>query len=489
MDDLNVAITILEEAVKSTPREHLALAPRLASLGNALLLRFEKTESGVMDDLNKAIARKQEALDCTANDYPIRPVHLFTLGNALLVRFERTLNPYDEALAIELMEEAALHISPVTASIRISAACRAAERVQHNDIVRASRLLKIAVELLPFVTPRAMNRRDRQAELSGFSGVASNAAALSLQCGGTEVESLQLLELGRGILAGSFIETRADIMLLESEHPSLATQFKQVRDELDSSSQGHVNPPILHANGIYIPSQIGTYHDAAKKFESTVETIRALDGFESFLRGPTEDELMKLAVHGPIVAFNVTSIRSDAFLVTTRSIKCVSLPLLLYPELEKKTKSFLEALGRLKLANYRETNMELLKILEWLWDVAVEPVLNELGFSETPREGTIWPHVWWVASGWLNLLPIHAAGYYKANISNNALDRVISSYTPTIRSLAYAREKSVKSPMVETVEALLVCMKQTSNAPSLEHVVEEVTTVCTALPNSIPSKA
>ena len=100
---------------------------------------------------------------------------------------------------------------------------------------------------------------------------------------------------------------------------------------------------------------------------------------------------------------------------------------------------------------------EMNAILEWLWDVAVKPVLDELGFTQTPSYDETWPRVWWVGSGLLNILPIHASGYHDSTPPQTALDRVISSYAPTVKSLAYARERAARANQVTSNEkAILV---------------------------------
>ncbi|MER7723089.1 CHAT domain-containing protein [Streptomyces sp. NPDC096323] len=53
------------------------------------------------------------------------------------------------------------------------------------------------------------------------------------------------------------------------------------------------------------------------------------------------------------------------------------------------------------------------------------------------HDGPGQPRVWWVPTGSLALLPVHAAGHRDG--SRTLLDRVISSYTPTVRSLNTAR--------------------------------------------------
>src|SRR5437016_4796016 len=76
------------------------------------------------------------------------------------------------------------------------------------------------------------------------------------------------------------------------------------------------------------------------------------------------------------------------------------------------------------------------RLLKWLWTVAVGPILHELGFTAPPDQNEVWPRVWWVRTGLLSVLPIHAAGYHDLGPSNAAIDRVICSYSPTVKDLA-----------------------------------------------------
>ena len=153
-------------------------------------------------------------------------------------------------------------------------------------------------------------------------------------------------------------------------------------------------------------------------------------------------ELKNLAENGSIVVFNVSQIRSDAFLVSASGIRSLQLPLLTFEDLLTFTDCFLTAIDTLTAQNYSDAKRKVHTVLEWLWDVAVCPVLDELGFSQTPTRES-WPRVWWIGCGLLNILPIHAAGYHESasNPPLCAIDRVISSYAPTVKSLAYARER------------------------------------------------
>lgn len=68
-------------------------------------------------------------------------------------------------------------------------------------------------------------------------------------------------------------------------------------------------------------------------------------------------------------------------------------------------------------------------------------MLNELNFISSPSENGVWPRVSWVAADLMGLLPIHVAGYRGRGSTQNAFDRIVSSYIPTIEPLRYDREQ------------------------------------------------
>ncbi len=79
-------------------------------------------------------------------------------------------------------------------------------------------------------------------------------------------------------------------------------------------------------------------------------------------------------------------------------------------------------------------------VLAWLWDAVAGPVLDRLGVRALSGEPL--PRLWWCVSGLLSFLPLHAAGYHDTrsdSVPQTVIDRVVSSYTPTIRALAHAR--------------------------------------------------
>jgi len=62
----------------------------------------------------------------------------------------------------------------------------------------------------------------------------------------------------------------------------------------------------------------------------------------------------------------------------------------------------------------------------------------------------------------MNILPIHASGYHDITPPQTVFDRVISSCTMTVKSLAYARETIERTGHVALREkALLVALPET----------------------------
>ena len=130
-----------------------------------------------------------------------------------------------------------------------------------------------------------------------------------------------------------------------------------------------------------------------KQYDNLLQSVRSLHRFENFLQGPSKSELLSLAKDGAIVAFNISDIRSDAFLIASDDIRCVHLPLLTSDSVRDYSKRFLNAINEQDPNRYRLATREANAVLEWLWDVAVKPVLDKLGFTQIPRDGA-WPRVW-----------------------------------------------------------------------------------------------
>ncbi|MFF3453113.1 tetratricopeptide repeat protein [Streptomyces sp. NPDC002730] len=506
--DRDTAIDRLQEAVETTPTDHPHHARYLSNLGNALQVRYER--GGTVADRDTAIDRLQKAVETTPTDHPHHARYLSNLGNALQDRYERggTVTDRDEAISAW---SRASEVESAAASIRVRAGLRAAGLLaQSGEAGRAADAAEAAARLLPQVAPRRLERSDQQHAVGGFAGLVGTAAALALAApGGTATEraerALGLLEAGRAVLLSQTLETRSDLTDLRTHQPELARRFAQLRNRLDQPPDQVVPPegsdagddPRLRQNHV-----VQDRHRLAEEFTATLAEIRSLADFASFALPPTIDELKAEAAHGPIVVFNISTHRSDALLLTADAVTSLALPDLTQAGVINQITTFRQA-QQLALSgadpSEREDGQAMLRdVLEWLWDAAAGPVLNALGHGGRPPaaedDGEVWPQVWWAPGGLLGLLPVHAAGYHTDPAHDlgrrTVMDRVVSSYTPTVRALRYARDQVLRQVADPSAagRTLIVAMPTTPGLPGhgrLRFVDDEAAMLQARLPDPV----
>jgi hypothetical protein len=219
----------------------------------------------------------------------------------------------------------------------------------------------------------------------------------------------------------------------------------------------------------------------AREWDELVEQVRQLDGFEDFLQPPRLDRLLPAAEAGPVVVVNVSRWRCDALIVTAGGVEVKELAGLTAEAANAQAHAYLDGLHEVEkavrlvyetrrridgaehpleaIAAYTEAKQllqdavdgceeMLLEVTGWLWDQVAEPVLDALGITGPPETGQPWPRMWWCPTGLLSLLPLHAAGHHTPQgreRHQSVLDRVVPSYTPTLRALLEARRNSSRA--------------------------------------------
>ncbi|KAH8796745.1 CHAT domain-containing protein [Hyaloscypha finlandica] len=406
IDDLNRAIEYIEIAVDATPQDYPIRAACLSNLGNWL------------DDLNRAIKYIDMAVDTIPQDYPNRATYLSNLGNRLVTRFDQTGSMDDLNRALSLYKEGwRCYTAPP--SIRIDLARQAANILTSLLNWEESSLLLQEADT------------DKQHMLADFAGLASMAAATALNAGKDAYHALQLLELGRGVIAGLLMEMRGDISDLKQQHPGLADEFISLRDELDAPVD-RTTSPISTDNTPSWEPQARRRREADQKFSELITRIRAQSGFDNFLLPPAAVELMTAADPDPIIVINLSSYRCDAFLIERDRIRVLELPGMKLKEVQKQARDLRSSR---RAASFHATSM-----LD----------LEELGFKN-PISDNSWPR-----------LPLHAAGRHALGSTETVLDRVMSSYASSVKALIYGRRHHVREPAGPMSDhALLVAMHKT----------------------------
>ncbi|SMF84783.1 CHAT domain-containing tetratricopeptide repeat protein [Streptomyces sp. Amel2xC10] len=493
--DLDEAIECFRRAIESTGGDVNRCAAAWSNLGIALRSRAERTSDTA--DLDEAIGLFRTAEQSVRATDHQRVLFQTNRAGTLMQKYERTNDPADRQQAVVALTEAAKAPSG-SPSMRIAAATRAAALLADSSAGSAADMAVMAVELLPQVAPRQLARGDRQRALGSLSGLASFAASLVLADSRAPEatrarRALQLLEMGRAVLLSQALDIRGDLTRLRRRDRALADRFVRLRSHLDLPPGPSPEPapsPTTHPGQ---PRGAGEHHRPrlAHALADTLDEIRRLDGFESFAMAPAVEELLAQARQGPVVVFNIGEHGGHALMVTSEGVDTLPLPELTADTTVRKAAEFRIAVQSITHGTDgglpTDPHGTMRAVLDWLWTAAAGPVLDALGLHCRPAGSADWPRVWWVPGGLLGLLPLHAAGQYSARSGHahrcTVLDRVVSSYTPTVRALAHARRRTPDRSA--SGRALVVAMPTTPGLPAdgrLDHVDGEVAVLRRHLP-------
>lgn len=491
--DLDESIELLRQAVEAAPDNDPDRAGWLSTLGTALRIRFEHTED--VQDLIDALDRLNAAVEVCAVHHPDRAQYLFNLGLALKAHFAITGSSEHFHAAIAAWQQA-------TKSEAAPAEVRATAAYQWGALAASNgrRVLALdgyaeAVAMLPLLSWRGLQRNDQLEQLGRWSDLTSDAAACAL-IAGQRRRAVELLEQGRAVIWSQALETRGDLTALEEAAPILAARIKQIRTVLDDvawdGTDAVADRPSDTISGIAAStSRAKLRMTLAHEWTELIDQARKLPDMPEFLRKPDATQLQRAATDGPIVIVNVSQYRCDALVVTADDIQVVPLRELELENVFEHTDRYLTILHRLE--QERESVDSLRELvdaaeettratLKWLWESVASPVLEALGHTRRP-DGDEWHRVWWCPAGPLALLPLHAAGYRREGPASGAsvLDRVISSYTPTLGALLRARHQ--RQPSSVRRELLIVAMPETPGQADLPQAEFEAEQLARLLPN------
>ncbi|KAE8381173.1 CHAT domain-containing protein [Aspergillus bertholletiae] len=481
LSDLKSAIEAQREAIKrdSHYRGDRSILIHNLSVGLAL---YQHT--GEPTDPTEAIKLSWEAVETASEYHPNRAMYLNTCGTFLKENYELTTQiiPGDKKPK-DLFLEAFRHESSPPLD-RIKAGENAFDcYISNGEWTQANSVARDVVKLFPLLVPRWLSQDDQQHLLKNISHFTSRAASAVLQANGPPLDALKILETGRGVIARCSIGLKTDISKLEKSHPSLHDEYTMLRRQLSLpsfstfSSAAEPSQPTLicrrrKAPGLLPPHITTTGPERAeilRRIEHLEEKIRTFPGFEDFNQAPSHASYAEFAMFGPVVVFNVTEQRSDAIIVAENDIYGLHLEQLRFQDLKANVARVIgyKRLSKGVPTTRPQRNRELQDILHWLWATAVHPVLTRIGlYSDKPR--SVLPRVWWVASGYMGLLPLHAAG----DATRRTMDYVISSYIPTFQVLQFCRERRRMSFREHEPKMLLVSAPEKLDRQTLKTNVE-----------------
>jgi tetratricopeptide (TPR) repeat protein len=506
--DLDEAITAERRAADLTPPGHTELPGYLSNLGASLRIRFTRTRNAA--DLDDAIAAGRRAAELIPPGHPDLAVILLNLGDSLRARFGHAGDTADLDAAITSWQQAN-ELTAGTPRTRLVVAERwAAAAADAHRTRQAADGFAAAVGLLPTVAWHGLDRATREDQLARWVFLAADAAACAILDNRPEL-AVELLEQGRSVLWTQALNLRGDLARLAAEVPGLAESLDRVRLILDSP----VPAPSPAAPGREGDSDTGPgrgrqQRDAAElrrrqaqEWDDLLSQVRALAGFEHFLApvpyAQLRASLFATSPGGSVVIVNVSRYGCHALIIDSgaEQPRVVSLADVTLDSATDRANTMLRALAGLTdpgraPADRGEDRLVLLGVLSWLWDAIARPVLTELGLTTDPElQERAWPRVWWCPTGPLAVLPIHAAGHHSRRPAaadpgrtECVLDRVISSYTPTLAALARARQSAPGAP----ARQLAVGMADTPGLLPLPSVPAELKVVAAHFPSSAGSQ-
>lgn len=457
--DVNQAVSNLEQALKMIPKssENSERLNILMSLARCYL--WKHGHAGAMADLESATKYAQDAANVTSPDDSHYLSVLEVLGSCYHRRFQVTKQDDDIRLAIETDEGALWHS---LSSVNISDVLEVAQRLLKAYILvknwhKGFQFAEYALELIPLYTPRYLQISEAQALLSKVNGLASLAAAFSLELGNDDQDTLATLERGRGVVADYLYDLRVDFdsRKFSGMDPEMRRTLVSNLGQLESPARDLDDRPGLPADEAQ--SGLG-------RLTRRIAASRSLDALvgefnkrvHGYRVGPRNADFSVFTKKGPIVIINV-SYRCDAFLIRNM-IEVLHLPKLSREEIERRL---------------QEENMGSTKVLEWLWDTITGPILDKLGYTQAPADGE-WPQVCWIATGALSRFPLHAAGHHTDLSGKTVLDRVMSSYSSSFTAI---KEGAWKGQGPSSTKAVMVAMQNTPGSKSLPSATKELSIV------------
>ncbi|MFD5654857.1 CHAT domain-containing protein [Streptomyces sp. NPDC127039] len=458
------ALSALRAAAGQTPPGHVERARRLVNWAIALIdqARLDSSPSAAQE----AVAVCQAAVDDMDTADPGRSQALLALAQALILRDDLSTHASNPQQVLKILHEAA-HNPAASTHFRIHAAYELGHRAARTGRHAAGlESLATAVGLLAEAAWRGLDRQAQIQVLEQSTGLPQDAAALALQVGRPQY-AVELLELGRGVLLAHSLDDRTSYDRVHARAPELAAQLADVTAALAATPQPL---PGLLEDRVYAAAERRSLMDQrtelAGRRDELVERIHRIGGLEDFLRPPRFADLQTVGERGPVVIVNVSVYRCDAVVITSTGLTSVALPDLTLEQTVRWGQELTKAAATEPGTPCRRSaEAKILEILGGIWDLITSPVLEALALPDG-AEASAPTRVWWCPTGAASALPLHAAGHHQTARKDTTLDRVVSSYTPTIRALQHLRSRG-ETPVLHHPVPLVVAMPSTPDQPPL----------------------
>ncbi|KAJ2912256.1 hypothetical protein MD484_g8150, partial [Candolleomyces efflorescens] len=466
LDDIQEAISLRRKAIPLLSNHPTSLLEPLNNLGTSLHYLYYHTKE--IEHLEESIATLQRALDTLPADSPqadLRFSVLINLSNAQEKHYYHSKDTRSRRQAASNMQMVVIHrgLSPWS---RIQISKRLAHLTRGFDQGICLYAYKVCIKLMAEVGGLEQTIQRRHSALASISDITLEAAAAAVEFGVPQV-ALEWLEQGRCLVWTQLNSLRTPVDSIRSIDPSLADRLAQLSPLLERMGSRRTDLETGQTldspeRKILLQEDVVSHLNLAQDWEEALADVRALDGFEDFLKIPPVEEWFSLIPpSSAIIVINVHETRCDALILSsgTRWPQHLELPQVSHAMVEDwraKLQRSLVAEG-VRLRGYDggiadddesadtgrgirprrrvggSTNM-LEYVLKQLWIRVVLPIVEKLSLKIS-KDKIPGQRVWWCPTGSLSFLPLHAAGNYGSSDSVSMCDYAVSSYIPTLSSL------------------------------------------------------
>ncbi|KAI0298380.1 hypothetical protein B0F90DRAFT_1926586 [Multifurca ochricompacta] len=265
---------------------------------------------------------------------------------------------------------------------------------------------------------------------------------------GQFTQAIETLERGRALLWSEMRGFRNSMDHLSRSNSPLATKLAAINQDLESLTMSVTPSGTIEVSdgGSQVDDGMDPFGRLVVKQQKLLEKrdvlisqIQDLPGFGDFLKMPSFQTIRFVASHGPVVIINHSEWRSDILILVHDSP----------PSLIPTTNDFYQRANKLRdrLVVARREGLDsdkykrtLRSVLEGLYNLVGEPVIDRLHTLGVPEQSRIW----WCPTSVFCSLPLHAMGPIPSNdgVKRYFSDLYIPSYTPTLSALIESRKPS-----------------------------------------------
>ncbi|KAI0246142.1 CHAT domain-containing protein [Lactifluus subvellereus] len=482
--DLEQSIEWRQIQLASTPADYLTQADFIL-LGQQLFLAFQRNHR--ISLLEESISLIRHVVDAAGAQGVFHRLALRELLRSLSRRWTLTRQRNDLDECVLLLQTSIDHNCTIP-SDKLEAACiwaHIARRTAHPSISTAYESAMSWMQTSLVFAPTLHTKHAHLVAVQGANQMPLAYASYRVQTGHLE-QAVETLEQGRALLWSEMRGLRASIDQLSGVDTALATKLANINQDLEILMMSIPPGGNGGADGSGTQSEGGT--DAFGQFlkkqrkllderDTLTSHIQGLPGFEDFLKTPSFDTLRAAASRGPVIIVIHCEWRSDILvvlqdsppsLITTANDFYHKANELAYRLSDTRKKHLLES------SQYQRV---LRSVLEELYEIIGQPVIDKLHELNVPEQSRIW----WCPTSVFCSLPLHAMGPIpsKNKIKKYFSDMYISSYTPTLSALIKSREhgKQTSDPL-----SLLVIAPPEKSLPG---VTEEIKVIRSVLGSSM----